>query len=99
MQGPKDLLAVGSGQEMRIEANRGGTPFLNAKSSGEGSNLEHEELSLGHFYFEVELPSKDILVGMQIRNSGKTSGLQTQMLTTTINLNQEVSVISLQQIT
>lgn len=69
-------------------------PFLNAKSGGEGANLDNEELRLGHFHSEVELPSEDILVAVQIWNSGKTSGLQTQMLIT-INLNPGVFVISL----
>lgn len=69
-------------------------PFLNAKSDGEVAYLDNEELHLGQFYFKVELLSEDILVAVQIRNSGKTSGLQAQMLIT-INLNPEVFVISL----
>lgn len=48
-------------------------PFLNAKSHGGVPSLEDGELSVGHFCLEEGLPSEDVLVGVQILKSGKTS--------------------------
>ena len=64
---------IGCGKQGRLEDRGYFLPFLNAKSHGDVSSLENEELSLGHFYLEIDLPSEDILVGVQILKSGKTS--------------------------